>query len=182
MDLIRLISERGDKMEQVKRNQVDETIDNMADFKQLFIEHKKQVFAMALSILRDSELAEDVMQEVFIKLYQYKKHRDVSNVKAWLIRVARNTALDLYRKKKREITGFDQNYFDQMSYLSEDPLDKLVLSKYLELLDNVERQIVVLKDISGMKHREIAKIVELPLGTVLCKYSIALKKLRKSIK
>ncbi|MGG1398991.1 sigma factor-like helix-turn-helix DNA-binding protein [Bacillus salipaludis] len=43
----------------------------------------------------------------------------------------------------------------------------MVLSKYLELLNQEERQIVILKDISGMKHREIAKITEMPLGTVL---------------
>lgn len=155
--------------------------DNLTDFKQLFSEQKKHVFAMALSILRDFELAEDVLQEVYIKLFQHMKHHEITNVKAWLISVSRNTALDLYRKKKREITGFDDDYFERVQYLSEDPLDKMVLSKYLELLDSEERQIVILKDISGMKHKEIAKIIEIPLGTVLWKYSRALKKLRKGL-
>lgn len=102
-------------------------------------------------------------------------------MKAWLLSVSRNTALDLYRKKKREITGFDERYFDQAYNNSADFLDRLILTKYLELLDTEERQIVILKDISGMKHREIAKIIELPLGTVLWKYQKALTKLRKSI-
>ena len=128
---------------------------------------------MALSILRDFELFEDVLQEVYIKLFQYRKHHQISNVKAWLISVTRNTALDLYRKKKHELTGFDNNYFDRMEYLSEDPLDRIVLSTCLALLDSEERQIVILKDISGMKHREIAKIFEMPLGTVLWKYRVA---------
>ncbi|MFZ3579210.1 RNA polymerase sigma factor [Virgibacillus sp. DJP39] len=73
------------------------------------------------------------------------------------------------------------NYFEREEYLSEDPIDKMVLAKYLELLDSGERQIVILKDISGMKHREIAKIVEMPLGTVLWKYRVALNKLRKAL-
>lgn len=154
---------------------------NVDEFKQLFNEHKKHVFAMALSILRDFEWAEDVLQEVYIKLFQHMKHHEISNVKAWLISVSRNTALDLYRKKKREITGFEDDYFERVPYLSEDPLDKMVLSKYLELLDSDERQIVILKDISGMKHKEIAKIIEMPLGTVLWKYSMALKKLKKGL-
>jgi RNA polymerase sigma factor (sigma-70 family) len=153
----------------------------MTDFKHLYIDHKKNVFAMALSILRDFELAEDVLQEVFIKLYQHIEHHEISNVKAWLIRVARNTALDLYRKKQREITGYDSQYFEHVPYLTEDPLEKMILAKYLELLDQDERQIIILKDILGMKHKDIAGILELPLGTVLWKYNRLLKKLRKSL-
>ena len=168
-------------MVQSSSHQLTGSISNTAEFKQLFNEHKKSVFAIALSILRDFELSEDVLQEVYIKLFEHMNRQEILNVKAWLFSVTRNTALDLYRKKSREITGFESHYFDQERYLSEDPLEKLVLSKYLELLDSEERQIVILKDISGMKHREIAKIVEKPLGTVLWKYSIALKKLRKGL-
>ncbi|AYV68679.1 hypothetical protein C2I06_18330 [Niallia circulans] len=169
------------KMDQTSLHQSDASIDNIAEFKQLFSDYKKYVFAIALSILRDFELSEDVLQEVYIKLFQHMKHNEITNVKAWLTSVSRNTALDMYRKKKRELTGFDNDYFDHVQYLSGDPLEKMILSKYLELLDCEERQIVILKDISGMKHREIAKIVEMPLGTVLWKYSLALKKLRKGI-
>lgn len=167
-------------MNQKGFHQEDNTIGNMSEFKHLFNEHKKHVFAIALSILRDFELSEDVLQEVYIKLFQQMKENEISNAKAWLIRVTRNTAIDLYRKKRHEITGYSDNYFERVQYLSEDPIEKMVLSKYLELLDSTERQIVVLKDIIGMKHREIAKVIEMPLGTVLWKYSVALKKLRKN--
>lgn len=158
----------------------DDLIDNKAEFKQLYDEHKKHVFAMAISVLRDFSLAEDVLQETFIKLYQHMNHQEIPNVKAWLLTVSRNMALDLYRKKKRELTGFETGYFEQMQDQFHDPLDRMVLAKYLELLDTEERQIVILKDISGMKHREIAKITEMPLGTVLWKYSKAMKKLRQN--
>jgi RNA polymerase sigma factor (sigma-70 family) len=167
-------------MSQTNLHHEKNPVDNNLEFKQFFDLHKKNVFAMAFSILRDSSLAEDVMQETFIKLFQQQKHQEIPNVKAWLLSVSRNTALDLYRKKKREITGFDEQYFEQGHHKSTDPLDRMVLTKYLELLDSEERQIVVLKDISGMKHREIAKILEMPLGTVLWKYQMALKKLRKN--
>lgn len=168
-------------MSHLSLHQQNKTVESNLEFKHLYTLHKKHVFAMALSILRDSSLAEDVMQETFIKLYQHQTHQDIPNVKAWLLSVSRNTALDLYRKKKREIAGFDERYFDQIHYKSPDPLDMMILTKYLELLDSEERQIIILKDISGMKHREIAKIIEMPLGTVLWKYQSALKKLRKSI-
>ncbi|WNF22266.1 RNA polymerase sigma factor [Mesobacillus jeotgali] len=168
-------------MNQTNLHQHNEPVDSNLAFKQLYDLHKKNVFAMALSILRDSSLAEDVLQETFIKLYQHQKLQDIPNVKAWLLSVSRNASLDLYRRKKREITGFDEQYFDQEYCKSTDPLDRMILMKYLELLDSEERQIVVLKDISGLKHREIAKIIEMPLGTVLWKYQKALNKLRKSI-
>jgi RNA polymerase sigma factor (sigma-70 family) len=168
-------------MAQPKLKRVENDSDDMNDFKQLFDEHKKSVFAMALSILRDFELAEDVLQESFIKLFQHMKHQEISNVKAWLISVSRNTALDLYRKKKREVTGFADDYFERITYLADNPVDRLVLAKYLELLDDEERQIVILKEISGMKHKEIAKILEIPLGTALWKYNRALKKLKKGL-
>lgn len=167
-------------MGQTSLHQKENLIQHKSEFKRIYDEHKKNVFAMALSILRDFSLAEDVLQEVFIKLYQHRDHHEIPNVKAWLLTVSRNMALDLYRKKKRELTGFETGYFDQLQDQFQDPLDRMVLAKYLELLDTEERQIVILKDISGMKHREIAKITEMPLGTVLWKYSKALKKLRNN--
>jgi RNA polymerase sigma factor (sigma-70 family) len=165
----------------IKLKQVEKPNESLVEFKTIFEEHKKHVYAISLSILRDVELAEDVLQEVFIKLFQQLKHQEISNIRAWLIRVSRNTALDLYRKNQREKTGFDSQYFERMDDLAGDPAEKLVLTQYLQLLDREERQIIILKEISGMKHKEIAKIMEMPLGTVLWKYSRALKKMRKGI-
>jgi RNA polymerase sigma factor (sigma-70 family) len=159
---------------------VDRNNGKYDEFKQIYIENKKHVFAIALSILKDFELSEDVLQEVFIKFFWQMKNEEIKNVKAWLIQLSRNKALDVYRKKKREIAGFTPEYFASIPFLAEDPLDKLILSNYLELLDNDERQIVILKDISGLKHREIAQILKKPLGTVLWKYRTALTKLRKN--
>ncbi|MBS4172691.1 RNA polymerase sigma factor [Bacillus sp. FJAT-49736] len=168
-------------MEQFNYQRAETSIENLEEFKQHYVAYKKHVFAMALSILRDFELSEDVLQDVYMKLFQYMKHQKIKNVKAWLISVSRNRALDLYRKKKREITGFEHEYFEKSQYMADDPVDKLVLSKYLSLLDTEERQIVILKEISGMKHREIASIMEMPLGTVLWKYRVALKKLKNAL-
>ncbi|MGP4039254.1 RNA polymerase sigma factor [Gracilibacillus sp. D59] len=159
--------------------QTSELRDNLLSFKNIYEENKKHVFAISLSILKDTELAEDVMQEAFIKLFQYMKENEISNVKAWLLSVARNTALDLYRKRKQEIIGIRESHFEKAYF--ENPIERLVLKKYLEILNLNERQIVFLKDISGMKHREIANMLEMPLGTVLWKYRKALKKLKKDL-
>lgn len=168
-------------MNQVSFRKRKEEIQNLDHFKQIYDEHKKPVFAMALSILRDFELAEDVLQEVFIKLFHHMKQKDISNLQAWLVRVARNTALDMLRKKKREITGFENDYFERVHSFIEDPIEKMVLKKYLGSLDSDERQIVILKEVVGMKHREISNILKMPLGTVLWKHNRAFKKLKKEL-
>jgi len=168
-------------MGQIDWKKATKPLNQISEFKLLYNEHRKDVFSVALAILRDFEMAEDVLQEAFIKLYQHTQKNELKNVKAWLITVTRNLALDAYRKKSRELTGFSGNFFEEVHSVTGDPADGLVLAKYLELLDGEERQIVVMKDITGLKHREIAKILGLPLGTVLWKYRLALKKLRKGL-
>lgn len=168
-------------MGQIEWKKAQKPLNQITEFKHLYNEYRKDVFSVALAILRDFDMAEDVLQEAFIKLYQHTQKNEVKNVKAWLITVTRNLAFDVYRKKSRELTGFSENFFEEAHSGTGDPADGLVLAKYLELLDGEERQIVVMKDVTGLKHREIAKVLGLPLGTVLWKYRLALKKLRKGL-
>ena len=60
-------------------------------------------------------------------------------------------------------------------------LDKVILQDALNTLDFEERQIVILHSLTGMKHREIAEILDLPTGTVLSKYNRSIKKLRREL-
>lgn len=179
--LKRLVREGRCKMGNTSLQKESMSHEGASEFRALYEEYKKGVFAIALSILRDFDLAEDVLQESFIKLFQQMKYEEISNVKGWLFKIARTTALDVYRKKRREVTGFGNDYFEKIHGPSSDPLDAIVLTKYLELLDQEERQIVVMKDITGLKHREIADLMELPLGTILWKYGRAIRRLRKSL-
>lgn len=71
----------------------------------------------------------------------------------------------------------DEKGFDQVS----DWEDRLVLEAAFGVLSDTERQIVMLHAVSGIKHREIALILELPLSTVLSKYARALSKLKKHL-
>ena len=67
-----------------------------------------------------------------------------------------------------------------LSYVS-DPTDRLVLESALAILSEEERQIILLHAVSGLKHREIADSIGLPLSTTLSKYHRGLKKLRKHL-
>jgi RNA polymerase sigma-70 factor (ECF subfamily) len=155
---------------------------SIEDFEVLYNKYKRDVFAVALSIVRDSDLAKDVQQDVFVKLYLQLKNKEILNLKSWLIRVTRNAALDLYRKREHEIYHYEDSFFDNIQFINDvDPVDRIVLINCLKVLDDNERQIVILKAVSGLKHREISKILEQPLGTVIWRYRTALAKLKKNI-
>lgn len=155
---------------------------SIEDFEVLYNKFKKDVFAIALSIVKDIDLAKDVQQDVFVKLFLQLKNKEISNLKCWLISVSRNTALDLYRKRAHEIYSFDDKTFDNIKFVNDDdPVDRILLINCLKVLDHYERQIVILKAVSGLKHREISQIIEQPLGTVIWRYRTALAKLKKNI-
>lgn len=143
----------------------------------------RQVFFMAFSILKDYQLSEDVMQNTFINvknnISQYKSN---TNGKAWIITIAKNMALRLYQKRKREI-GLDylENSYAVSNQYQDQIENSVVLKKAITILTDEERQVVFLNVINGYKHREIAEILNLPLGTVLWIYSKAMKKLRREL-
>ena len=101
--------------------------------------------------------------------------------------VADRTDYDLGRHQ--ETSGEDLTYFDDeaneryIPYVIEPSLgaDRMVLAQTMNVLDFEERQIFILHAATGLKHREIAEILDLPTGTVLSKYSRAVKKMRKHL-
>lgn len=144
---------------------------------------KQAVYAVIISIVRDQSLAEDVMQDTYIKMIQaihsYQKGR---SFKAWLLTIARNQALDVYRKRKRidlvDITESEHLFVTQANdYDQEDQAERL-----LSVLEADEKEIVLLHAVENMKHKEIAEVVDKPLGTVLWIYQKALKKMQIAFK
>ena len=98
---------------------------------------------------------------------------------AWLLTIVRNLAMDQLRRPKHEepLTweGWQTQLADVPAVSAE---DRMALAALLTALESQERQIVTLHALTGLKHREIAALLDLPLPTVLSKYSRALKKLR----
>ena len=98
---------------------------------------------------------------------------------AWLFTITKNLCRDLLRGQSRTEAAPDGAEDDlRFSYVS-DPTDRLVLEAALKALGEEERQVVLLHAASGLKHREIARDLGLPLSTVLSRYSRALKKLQR---
>ena len=98
---------------------------------------------------------------------------------AWLLTITRNLAISRLREHGRTEPLVQEDWQDR---LADNPAvtheDRLMLQAMLSALGDQERQIVTLHALTGLRHREIASLLGLPLPTVLSKYSRALKKLQ----
>lgn len=141
------------------------------------------VYAYALSVTRNVPDAEDITHDCFVKIYDaapsYVSH---GKPMAWILTIAKNLCFAGFNVKRRFADVSDEELHAQFATNSAmDVEDKLVVVSCLSKLAEDERQIVVLHSVAGMKHREIAKIMEIPLSTTLSKYKRALEKLKAII-
>lgn len=149
-------------------------------FEYIYNYAKTAVFYCAYSILKDRGLAEDIMQNTFIKVRQYAySYQKGTKPLAWITTIARNLSINEHNRRKREVYTDFTDYNTRASYSLSD--DKFVLDAAFKHLKERERQLVIMHVLGGLKHRELAEIFNMPLGTVLFKYNSALKKLRKYI-
>ena len=157
--------------------------DNKA-FEQIYYETNKLVFSIIASIIKDDDTIADLMQETYIKMVRNINQYDSNkSFKTWLGTIARNTAIDFYRKNQH-IVQVDITDEEGMVYQAKE-ID-LDLEHYafelLEILSEDERIIVLLRVIDELSFKEIANIVDRPLGTVLWSYQNSMNKLSKEYK
>lgn len=149
----------------------------------LYDNYADSLYGMVLRILKDASIAEDVLQDSFIKIW--KKHSDYDPSKSrlftWLLTICRNTAIDKLRslrnKQEKEIHTEDSNVYDHRS--TEFNPDVLDIGKHLELLD--AKYIAVIKAIffEGLTHKEASEKLNVPLGTLKTRFKIAIREMRK---
>lgn len=138
----------------------------------------RQIYAVAYSVLRDFALSDDVVQETYVKIMEkavfYEKE---TKARAWILSIARNTALDIYRKREFDCSSEDieeeEQRFDEGSVLV-----SMEVKRALDALDDEERQIVTMKIYAGLKHKEIAPLLDINEESCKKKYQRALTKLR----
>ena len=100
---------------------------------------------------------------------------------AWLITITRNLCMEKLRERGKHSDIPEEDWDKYLEQTPASPEDRLVLEQCLKALDDSERQVVILHAVGGMKHRETAELLGLPLATVLSKYSRAIKKLKSKL-
>jgi RNA polymerase sigma-70 factor (ECF subfamily) len=156
----------------------------MWDFTSGQLPYRDQLFKSALRMTRSVEDAEDLIQETYLKAYKYyERFAEGTNFKAWLFKIMKNTFINSYRKKKLQPPkvdfddvheGLEQTLLDAMHESSIDPENGAIASEMdhevkqtLIDLPHDYKMVVLLADLEGFAYKEIAEILEVPVGTVM---------------
>ncbi len=169
---------RNINKEELHTNFIEIANKNEDEFNKLYKNYKSLVYAISFSILKNKETSEDVVQIVFSKIWNMKKENfPKSNEASWLYSLTKNETLNLLRKEKSTVN------IDELYYISDDKnlndiIDKDTYNRILSRLDEKEQEIVSLKTLSELSFREIASILNMPIGTVQWRYYKALHTLK----
>lgn len=150
---------------------------------QLYHRTRGAVYALTLSYTKNAQDAEDLTQDTFVRVWDSAaQYRGRGSAMGWLLAIARNLALMKLREHERRGSLDEDGWNALPAHISGlAPEDRLLLQTALAALDDQERRVVLLHAVAGLKHREAAALLDLPLATVLSKYHRALKKLRIQI-
>lgn len=122
------------------------------------------------------------MQDTYLKaLSKIHTYRKKAHFKSWLVIIAKNLALNEFNKRKREMLvdiTEDEYLMGSTPSTSE---NEILIKQIFTILTDIEKEIVILHSVGDLKHREIAKLLDKPLGTVTWTYNQAIKKLRSQI-
>jgi RNA polymerase sigma-70 factor (ECF subfamily) len=171
---------------------------DQADFESDAMQYAPQLYSAALRMTRNPADAEDVVQETFLKAYRaYDSFTEGTNLKAWLYRILTNTYINKYRKKQRrpnevELGELQDLYLfkrlgehsgAQVSAESE-ALDMFVDEDIVEALESLPENFrlpVLYADVEGFSYKEIADILDIPIGTVMSRLHRGRKALQRKL-
>jgi RNA polymerase sigma-70 factor (ECF subfamily) len=162
------------------------------------LQHLDALYASALRFTRDPRDAEDLVQDTFLRACRFlDRFEPGTNLKAWLFRILTNTFINRYRRTTRErslVDGperemvTDQFHSPDAAEKAENPervmLDRLVSTDVLAAIDAVPidfRMVVILADIHDFSYKEIAEILDVPVGTVMSRLFRGRRHLQRSL-
>lgn len=155
-----------------------------------------QLYGAAMRLTRNPADAEDLVQETYAKAYaSFHQFKEGTNLKAWMYRILNNTFISSYRKKQREPLKADNTELEDWQMLSASSHEAVGLrSAEAEALDGLpddeirsalasipedRRMAVYLADVEGFSYKEIASILDIPLGTVMSRLHRGRSQLRE---
>lgn len=155
-----------------------------AEFEAAAMPYLDALYNTALRLARNAEDAEDLVQETFLKAYRaYAQFTPGTNLKAWLFKILKNTFINQYRKKQAappesDFSAIEESFESEISAEAggqiknpeEEALERAFdenVQRALDALPADYRMAVLLADIEGFSYREVAEILEIPVGTVM---------------
>lgn len=144
--------------------------------------HHHQLYRIAYSYMRNNEDAEDMLQSAYEKALKSEKQlKDRKKVKSWLIKIIINECNQTFRMRKKQKISLENLGLNSTSVIDVDYSQNIQIKDALLLLDEEQRNLVVLKYLMGYRQREIAVILDMPIGTVKSKLSRSMEVLKDVI-
>ncbi len=150
-------------------------------FNKEFLPHINSMYNFGYRLTLERDDAKDLVQDTYLKAFRFiESFQRGTNAKAWLFRILKNSFINDYRKKTKEPTKVD--YQEVESYYNSEDVDRQItpdlrvdalkdmigdeISNALNALDVDFRTVIILCDLEGFKYEEMAKILDIPIGTV----------------
>ena len=146
---------------------IEQGVSSRAAFDEMYQRHSARIFTYCRRILGDASLAEDMFQETFVRFFETAKtEREMTNLPAYLLRIARNLCLGEKKKQQRQMVSFEEFRFasHDASYESTELIQ--LVETALETLKEDYREAYVLKEFLGMSYNEIADVTGATLPIV----------------
>ncbi|MEY3313681.1 MAG: RNA polymerase sigma factor [Ignavibacteria bacterium] len=149
-------------------------------FAELYARHSPRIFAYCRRILGDYDKAQDAFQDTFVKFFNSaQQEREMSNVPAYLLRIARNLCLNMQRGQKGHVS-LEEYHLPLHSDMSHDKKELLdLITKAMEQLPTDYKEAFVLREYEGLSYQEIAELTESSLSTVKIRIFRAKQKIRE---
>jgi RNA polymerase sigma-70 factor (ECF subfamily) len=165
-------------------------------FRDLVVRHQRRVYAVALGIVKDRDLAWDVSQEAFVRVHQHlSEFRDESSFSTWLHRITARVAIDVLRKerpsRRSDVADVPEPVLQEAApgvlatALGTNPQETVLrrelserIAEALGQLPDVHRTVLVLREMDGLSYEELAERLAVPKGTVMSRLFHARKKMQ----
>lgn len=161
----------------------------LPNFEQAVLPHLDAAYNLARWITRSAQDAEDVVQEAYLRAFRFFGGFRGGNARTWLLKIVRNTCYTwLHQNRARQpATPFDEELHTNMTE-SKSPETLLLrnadcqsLNQALQDLPPVLREVVVLMELEGLTYKEIAEVLDIPIGTVMSRLARSRHQLRESM-
>ncbi len=172
---------------------------NQEDFAQQAMEYMDQLYSTAMRMTRNKADAEDLVQETYLKGYRgFAGFTEGTNLRAWLFRILTNTYINGYRKKQRrpvetDIAEVEDMYgyrrlggeYAAIGQSAEETLMEHLTDSHIrdaiEDLPEQYRMAVLLADVEGFAYKEIAEMLDVPIGTIMSRLHRGRKRLQDQL-
>jgi len=165
---------------------------NVNAFEALVLRHKDKLYTSIFFLVKDKYLAEDIFQDVFIRIIDTIKsgrYTEEGKFLPWAMRIAHNLCVDYFRKVKRTPTiknSDDQDIFEVLNFTEDSAEDKMIkkqshsrVKDMLDLLPEDQREVIILRHYADMSFKEISEITNCSINTALGRMRYGLINLRK---